>query len=223
VSAADLRRALTSWTAAIAEGEDEDARVEVFVGPTGAGKTTTVAKIAARARISAGRRLGLVSTDTLRVGAIEQLRLYAEIIGSPFVAARTPADLAAALTAGPAPILVDTAARVSGDGNTRDLLSILASTPGARIHLVVPAGMTAADFTRVLDTHAAVRPQRVVITKTDEGGSIAPLAGALRARGLRISYLGTGQRVPEDLRRATPAAIAAALVGDVYTEAGHAA
>ena len=75
----------------------------------------------------------------------------------------------------------------------------------------------------MLDAHAAVRPQRVVITKMDEGGSIAPLAGVLRARGLRVSYLGTGQQVPEDLRRATPAAIAAALVGDVRTESGHAA
>lgn len=218
-----IRRALADWSTGITAAEDAPERVEVFIGPAGAGKTTTIAKIAAQARAERSARLRLVSADAFRVGAIEQLRLYAEIIGSPFEAARSTSELATLLDGITSPVLVDTAGRSPRDEEAGELLSMVAGLPGARVHLVVPASTTPRALERVIEAHAAAKPQRVVLTKTDECESIAPLADILRERKLRVSYLGTGQRVPEDLQRATPAALAAILAGDGPRESGHAA
>jgi flagellar biosynthesis protein FlhF len=220
VSWRDLQRALATWAEGIAAGDDDRARVEVFVGPSGAGKTTTIAKIAAQARVKRGKRLGLISADAFRVGAVEQLRLYADIIGSRFTAARTPDELVQAVSDSQAPLLVDTAGRSPRDVLASELAPLFASTVDVRVHLVIPAGSGAKDLGRILEIYKDVKPQRVVLTKLDENQSIGPLAGELRARGLRISHLGIGQLVPEDLTPATPQALAAALLGDVV---GHAA
>ena len=194
----------------------------MFIGPPGAGKTTTIAKIAAQQRALTGRRLSLVSADGFRVGAVEQLRLYAEIIGSPFTAARSAAELERALIAAPLPALVDTAGRSPKDAAPRELLTVLSAMPGVRTHLVLPAGCTAREAERMIDLNDALRPTRVVLTKLDESDPAAPLASVLEQHGLRVSYLGTGQRVPEDLAAATPDAVAAALMGDEWI-AGNAA
>jgi flagellar biosynthesis protein FlhF len=219
----EMRKQLMAWSEKIAAHHEGPARVEVFIGPAGAGKTTTVAKIAAQARVKSGRRFGLVSADAFRLGAIEQLRLYAEIIGAPFVAARTPEEVVDAVTGGTTPLLVDTAGRSPRDDRANALMSLMAVMPGVRVHLVVPAATSARQLGRLLDDHAPAAPQRVVLTKLDEADTIGPLAGVLRERGLRVSYIADGQRVPEDLHRATPATLAAALVGDAIDEAGHAA
>ena len=88
-----LRAALAERLAKLASADIDYAPVEVFVGPPGAGKTTTIAKIAAQERARGGRRLGLVAADGFRVGAVEQLRTYAEVIGAPFRVARSTDEL----------------------------------------------------------------------------------------------------------------------------------
>jgi flagellar biosynthesis protein FlhF len=220
VSWRELQRALATWAEGIAAGDDDRARVEVFVGPSGAGKTTTIAKIAAQARVKNGKRIGLISADGFRVGAVEQLRLYADIIGSNFTAARTPDELVQAVTDTTVPMLVDTAGRSPREVLAPELMPIFTSRKDVRVHLVIPAGCGVKELGRILERYADVRPQRVVLTKLDENQSIGPIAGELRARGLRVSHLGVGQLVPEDLTRATPDALAAAMLGDVV---GHAA
>ena len=92
-TAASLEDTVAAHLAALVANDDDFAPVEVFVGPPGAGKTTTIAKIAAHARASQGRRLGLVAADGYRVGAVEQLRLYANILGAPLAVARTAGEL----------------------------------------------------------------------------------------------------------------------------------
>jgi flagellar biosynthesis protein FlhF len=214
LSGAALRDALAGRLDTIAAGSDDPEAVEVFVGPPGAGKTTTIAKIAARSRVGHGRSRGLIAADGYRVGAVEQLRLYADILAAPFAVARTARDLEAALASCRVPVLVGTAGRSPQDGRVRDLYDALAGRPGVRTHLVLAAGTSPRDAERVFDRYVAARPDRVVLTKTDETDSIAPLMRVLRQRRIPVSYLGTGQRVPEDLRPATAALLAATMLGD---------
>jgi flagellar biosynthesis protein FlhF len=207
-------RALAARVGTLAAGHEPPAPVTVFVGPPGAGKTTTIAKIAAQARARARARFALVSADGFRVGAVEQLRLYAGIIGAPFSASRTPGELKQALGAARGPVLVDTAGRSPEDEIANELFDVVSADPRARTHLVVPATTNPRDLSRLLERYRRARPSRLVLTKIDEAGTtIAPLVGVLRHWQLPVSFLGVGQGVPEDLDVATPSALAAAMLG----------
>jgi flagellar biosynthesis protein FlhF len=188
----------------------------VFIGPPGAGKTTTIAKIAAQERARNGERLGLLAADGFRVGAVEQLRMFAEILGSPFATARSAAELEKVLsgTRGRTPLLLDTAGRSPKDDASRDMFRVLAHRRDVRTHLVMPAATAPSIARRTLDRFQDARPSRITLTKLDESDSIAPLLAVVRDSGIPLSYLGTGQSVPDDLQRATPATIAAWVLGE---------
>ncbi len=210
-----LRAALADRLSSLAAPDDEYARVEVFVGPPGAGKTTTIAKIAAQERARHGQRLGLIAADGFRIGAVEQLRSYAEIIGSPFHVARTTDELTCALRGrARASLLVDTAGRSPSDQMARDLFRLVAARHDVRTHLVLPADTPVASARRIFAAYDEARPTRIVLTKVDETESLSPLVSLLREWRLPISYLGTGQRVPEDLNRATAQLLAASVLGE---------
>jgi flagellar biosynthesis protein FlhF len=213
-----LRRALGTVIAPIAGGSEPFTRYEVFVGPPGVGKTTTIAKIAAQACANHGLRLNLVAADGFRAGAIEQLRSYATIVGAPFRVARSADELDRALTGTRQTALIDTAGHTIPDAGMIELVEVLGRKRGARTHLVLAADTSAATARRLLDRYARIAPARVVITKLDEADSVMPLVDAVRERGLVVSYLTTGQRVPEDLERATPASLAARLLGEPSLE-----
>jgi flagellar biosynthesis protein FlhF len=213
----DLRTTLADQLAPLAADDDTFAPVEVFIGPPGVGKTTTIAKIASQERARRGARLSLVAADGFRVGAVEQLRLYADVLGTPLSVARTPEELERTLaTAGRRrPLLVDTAGRSPQDEISRDMLRVLERCRrDVRTHLVLAADTPVATARRVFDRFEDAHPSRLVITKLDEAESLAPIVGLLRDRCIPISYLGTGQNVPEDLERATPPSLAAWVAGD---------
>ena len=216
--AANLHTTLADQLHALAAPDDGFAPVEVFVGPPGAGKTTTIAKIAAQQRVRDGRRIGLVAADGYRVGAVEQLRLYAEVIGAPLTVARSVDELDHALATARRPILIDTPGRSPNDDMSREMFRVVGRHPGVRTHLVLPASLPPAHLRRTLDRFHEARPSRVVITKLDEAESVMPLVAAVRECGLPVSYLASGQRVPEDLWRATPASLAAALLREPAME-----
>jgi flagellar biosynthesis protein FlhF len=213
-SSGHLRRALGDRLTPLAAGAEDYRPVEVFVGPPGVGKTTTIAKVAAQERARRGRRLTLVSADGYRVGAIEQLRLYADIVGSSFKVARTATELQRVLDDARGPVLVDTAGRSPNDGVAQDLFGLLRSRQDVRTHLVVSAASAAADVARTIDQYRCAVPHRIAFSRLDEAETLSPVVGVLRAQQLPVSYLGTGQRVPEDLDRATGATLAALVLGE---------
>jgi len=214
-SIANISVALASRLSELAANDCEYAKVEVFVGPPGVGKTTTIAKVAAQERARHGRKLGLIAADGFRIGAVEQLRMFADIIGSPFTIARTAVDLEQALASGRRqPVLVDTAGRSPHDDASRDLMEVVARCADVRTHLVIAADTPVATARRIFDAYAAVKPTRLVLTKLDETASLSPLVALLRERQIPISYLGTGQNVPDDLTRATGPLLAASVLGE---------
>lgn len=214
VSDARLRDLLAGELSGVVAEDDGFARVEVFVGPPGVGKTTTIAKLVARERAGNGRSLGMVAADGFRAGAVEQLRAYAHIIGAPFKVARTPGDLDRVLAQGRQPMLVDTAGRSPNDAAVADLLEVIRRRRGVRTHLVMAADTSAASARRIFDTYESAQPERLVITKLDEADTMMPLLSIARERRLPVSFVTDGQRVPEDLTRATPVRLAGALLRD---------
>lgn len=220
LSVAGLRRAVAHQLEHLAGGDDEPTPTQVFVGPPGVGKTTTIAKLAAQERVHRGVRYTLVAADGYRVGAVEQLRLYADILGARFLVARSPEELAHLLGRLEGPALVDTAGRSPQDDAARGLFEVFAGFPGVRTHLVIPASAGPREAERLFDLYADAQPARVVLGRVDETESLAPLVAPLAARRARVSWLGTGQRVPEDLERATSSILAARVLGEPVTAGG---
>lgn len=214
LTADGVRKALERHLASHVAGDEAFARVEVFVGPPGVGKTTTIAKIAAQERARRKRTVGIVAADAFRAGAVEQLRTLAAIIGAPFRVARTADDMQQALAASRQTLLVDTAGRSPKDDDVRDVRRMLGGRLDVRTHLVIPADTSLRTAKRMLTQFADARPDRVIVSRLDEAEAPAELFGWLLTVGLPLSYVTTGQRVPEDLERTTPAVLAAVLLGD---------
>jgi len=213
-----VMRALSAELEPLSGATSDYERCEVFVGPPGVGKTTTIAKIAAQERVRRRRALNLVAADGFRAGAIEQLRGYAQIMSVPFRVARTPEELEQALAFARNPILVDTPGRSMADADANGLFEVLCRRRHVRTHLVIAADTSAASARRVFDRYTPLQPSRVVITRLDECESVSPLLAVVREQGLPVSYLTNGQRIPEDLWRATPASLAAALLREPALE-----
>jgi len=178
----------------------------VVVGPTGAGKTTTIAKLAARWSLSHGSEdLALVSTDGYRVGAREQLATFARILGVPLHAASDGPDLARVLArlAGKKLVLVDTAGVGPRDARLSQQLEALRLGAGrARALLALPAQCEPQALDAILNVFAPLAPVACVLTKIDEAASLGAALSAVLRHRLPIAYLCNGQRVPEDMHGA---------------------
>lgn len=176
------------------------------------GKTTTVAKLAAQHRARGGAPVRLVAADGQRAGALEQLRVYAGIVGSPFSAVRSAEDLQAALRGARQTVLIDTAGRSPKDEGPTEIRRALARRKQVRTHLVLAADTSVAVAQRALEAFADMQPDRLLLTKVDEAATMMPLLDLAMRKGLQISHLGTGQLVPDDLMRATAPQLASALL-----------
>lgn len=190
----------------IAEADPIEAGgVVALVGPTGVGKTTTLAKLAARyaARHSA-RDVALVTTDGFRVGAREQLYTYGRLLGMPVIEVASPTELGDTLDrlGEYRLVLVDTAGLSHRDIALGAQLTALAALPHVNTQLVLPANTHADDLDEVVRRFALAKPRGVILSKVDETGRLGAALGVTIRHGLPISYLADGQRVPEDLQRA---------------------
>ncbi|HEX3594754.1 MAG TPA: flagellar biosynthesis protein FlhF [Polyangiaceae bacterium] len=186
------------------------------VGPTGVGKTTTLAKLAARAAIDLGRSVHVISLDTFRVGAVEQWKRYAELIGIPFDVARDANEFAEIMARSDADLfLVDTAGRTAEDDTpTRRLVECLERATDIRqeILLVLPAWLRAADAERLAAGYSEPKPTALVVTKLDETNEIGGVLHAALPGSTPVAYLCNGPRVPEDIRDAAVGTVVDAVL-----------
>jgi flagellar biosynthesis protein FlhF len=186
-------------------------RVVALVGPTGVGKTTTLAKLAARAARERGERVVLVTVDTWRIAGVEQLRAFAELIGAPCEVAFTPHALEAILEkhAGADRIFVDTSGRGPRDAPAIDALRRTLAGRGIACALCLPAALRRVDAEAVLAACAALAPTAAILTKWDETRVPGEALATLILAGLPLAHVTTGQSVPDDLFPAEAHALAA--------------
>lgn len=201
--------------------------VVAFVGPTGVGKTTTIAKLAAHFALREKKPVGLVTLDTYRIAAVEQLRTYARIIEVPLEVVLGPADLPVALErlSSSSIIFVDTAGRSQRDLiKMNDLKNFFGRRRPDQIHLVLSATAEPAALKDIVEKFGIYKPDRVLVTKIDEMpacGRLLDIAGkgkACIASTLPVSYITTGQDVPDDIEAASPRRLAALVAGKEVSE-----
>jgi len=197
--------------------------VMAVVGPTGVGKTTTVAKLAARFALRHGRQqVALVSTDNFRIGGQEQLRSFARILGVPVHEAADGEELAELLTdlSDRRLVLIDTAGMSQRDMRLAEQFATLA--PGrhrVQPYLVLSANTQLPALMETIRAFSAVRPQGCILSKADEASSLGgALTAVMRAR-LSLAYVADGQRVPEDLSPARADSLVA-RAGELAAEYG---
>jgi flagellar biosynthesis protein FlhF len=180
--------------------------VFALVGPTGAGKTTTIAKLAARWTMRHGSQdLALVSTDAYRIGAREQLMTYARILGASVHSANSGQELARVLEGlrSKKLVLIDTAGMGPRDVRLGEQLAALAQgAVGAQFMLALPAQGEGLALEEIIRAFARVKPTACIITKVDEAASLGAVISTTLRHKLKIAYLCNGQRVPEDVHSA---------------------
>ncbi|MEW6725550.1 MAG: flagellar biosynthesis protein FlhF [Bacillota bacterium] len=190
-------------------------KVIVFVGPTGVGKTTTLAKLAGQL-VLFGRSVAIVTIDTYRIGAVEQIRTYAEIMGVPLEVAHTPAGFkeALALHDNKDYILVDTAGRPSYSYQqvmqTKEFTDVI--DKGLDVVLVLSAPTRAADLARQAEDFAPLRCSKLIVTKIDETQTLGPIVNLVELTQRPVVYVTNGQSVPDDIEAVNPAKLASLVL-----------
>jgi flagellar biosynthesis protein FlhF len=191
-------------------------RIVALVGPPGCGKTSTLVKLAVNYGLTSRRPVLLLSVDTYRVAAADQLRSYAAILGVGFQVLETVTALAQAIeeNRGKELIFIDTPGLSAGEWeDSNGLARFVATRPDIDTHLVLPASMKSADLTRVVDTFQVFRPQKLLFTRLDETGSYGPILNQAVRTGMPLSFLAGGQRIPEDLEAASPRRLTELILG----------
>jgi len=191
-------------------------KVVALVGPTGVGKTTTLAKIAALTALFGKKKVAFVTADTYRIAAVEQLRTYAEIIGVPCEVVYTPAEMRQALAAheGCDLVLIDTAGRSPRSGmHMAELRAFLEAAQVDETHLVLSMTTRPRDLLDIVERFSPCGVNRLIFSKLDETSRLGPILGVTSAVKVPISYVTYGQNVPEDIEVADPFRLARWILG----------
>jgi flagellar biosynthesis protein FlhF len=189
--------------------------IVALVGPTGVGKTTTVAKIASDALLRRGLKVGLINLDCYKVAAFDQLATYAKILNVPFRSAGSAADYQAAIGdfQGLDVVFVDTTGRSQRDPSSlKELEQLLHALPGVQTQLVLSATTRDNELYDMASRFAVFRPQGLIVSKLDEATIYGSVYNVSQRVKLPLMYFTTGQRVPEDIEEATRERVAALIM-----------
>jgi len=189
-----------------------------FIGPTGVGKTTTMAKIAAHFSLRFAKRISLITIDTYRIGAIEQLKTYARILRLPLEIASGRAELQEIIRRNCHQdlVLIDTAGRNPYQpGQLEELKDFLTVDPRVENHLVLSATTKDLDLAQIVQRFSLLPIQSYIFTKIDETEEYTSLFNQLLRYKRPLSYLTNGQKVPEDIELATKGRVASLVLSRI--------
>ncbi len=194
-----------------------DSKVLLFMGPTGVGKTTTIAKLASKLILEKGLQTGLITADTYRMGAVDQLKMYAEILDVELIVAYNNQDLQHGYTTmngNKSVIFVDTAGRShKNEQNVDELVSMINEIPHCDKFLVVSLTTKSEDIISIVNTYNQFVDFKVIFSKSDETNALGAIINTCYLTGKQISYITNGQIVPNDISIAEPESIAKSILG----------
>ena len=196
-------------------------RTVVLVGPTGVGKTTTIAKIAATNSLIRRRKVGLISTDGYRMSAIDQLRSYAEIMKIPFASAMDTAELSEAISSFSDLdlVLVDTPGYSPFNSGSMQGLKELLQVPDIdEVHLLMNINTPSGEIDEIVRCYQSLGPTHCILTKLDENAHGAMLLNFPCSVNLPFSFVTYGQNVPDDIERADAKRLTKLIFGDRFYE-----
>lgn len=190
--------------------------VIALIGPTGVGKTTTIAKLAANLCLREHRKVGLITIDTYRIAAVEQLKTYAQIIDVPLEVVMEPKELGDAV-AGMADrdmILIDTAGRSQRDGcKIKELGEFFDVVRPDEVHLVLSSTSSETVLREAIQQFRKLGVNRVIFTKLDEAIGFGVILDCLQKAEAQLSYVTTGQDVPDDIQVGEGKALVGLILG----------
>lgn len=189
-----------------------------FIGPTGVGKTTTIAKIASSLKLQKKVKVALLTSDTYRIAAVEQLRIYANILNIPMKVVYTPEDIQAAGRefSDYDVILIDTAGRSHKSSEQKDNITSLISgseEEAREIYLVLSATTKYKDLIQITERYKEITDYRLIFTKLDETLCVGNILNIKMLTGADLSYTTCGQNVPDDIEKIWPQETAKRLLG----------
>ncbi|WFR61814.1 flagellar biosynthesis protein FlhF [Paenibacillus amylolyticus] len=201
----------------IEEGILPTTRIVYVAGPTGVGKTTTIAKLAAEQMFKKQRKVGFITSDTYRISAVEQLRTYASILNVPLEVVQSPGDTQRAISRleNCDLIFMDTAGRnYRNELLVSELQSLLAPVENSETFLVMSMTSKSADMVQITEHFSKYGLDKVIFTKMDETGSCGPLFNLLHRFPLKLAYVANGQNVPDDLLKPDAESLSKQLLGE---------
>ncbi|MCL2377146.1 MAG: flagellar biosynthesis protein FlhF [Defluviitaleaceae bacterium] len=192
-------------------------QIFAFVGPTGVGKTTTIAKLTADLSLYRNMDVGLITADTYRIAAIEQLKTYGDILGIDVAVAYKPEELLEHIEAKKNHcdiILIDTAGRShKNDANLQELQDFINSSDAIEKFLVLSLTTKLDDMLDIVTTYGKLCDFRIIFTKLDETNKMGNIANICHKTGKKLSYITFGQNVPDDIKTIAPNEVAMRLLG----------